>query len=167
MYHRQQDFEQKERIKQAGSAWLAQQQFWLFGTAAYKDGTDISEAEATQDAKHYFNAIDKKILARKDYDEGRRLQRFVFLETGRHRINTHIHFFIKGTHLKQYRHIKHAAEQLWEQRIKKAKNIIVLDNIEHINERKGYCWKEFDSLDSKVLLLQCCHLAKPLYTKAA
>jgi hypothetical protein len=167
MYRNTRNKTQQTRIQQAGSIWLAQQQFWLFGTATYRDGTEVGEDEAIRDARHYFNTIDKAILARKDYDQGRRLQRLVFLETGKQRINTHIHFYIKGTQLKQYRHIKAAAETLWTQRIAKAHSIVLLDNIEHNNERKGYCWKEFDCLESTILLLDCCHLAKPLYSKTA
>jgi hypothetical protein len=154
----------RQRISEEGAAWIAQQQFWLFGTARYYDGTTIGRHEAEQDAKHYFNTIDKTILARRDYNEGRRLQRLVFIETGRNRVNTHIHFFIKGTHLKQYRHMKAACEENWTKRIGKASDVLVQDNIEFVHERKGYCWKEFDRLDSEILFTQCCHLLAPQYT---
>jgi hypothetical protein len=153
-----------QRIKADGAAWIAQQDFWLFGTATYLDGSEICELEAIRDARHYFNAVDRQILARRDYNEGRRLQRLVFLETGRLRVNTHLHFFIKGTHLKQYRHIKAATEELWVRQVQKASNVLVQDNIVGKHERKGYCWKEFDSLHSTVLLVDCCHLTKPFYT---
>jgi hypothetical protein len=154
----------KKRISEDGAAWVAQQQFWLFGTARYLNGSVIGRQEAERDARHYFNIIDKQILTRRDYNEGRRLQRLVFIEQGRLRANTHIHFYIKGTHLPQYRHIKVACEANWKTRIRKASDVLVQDNIELIHERKGYCWKEFDSLDSEVLYTPCCHLQAPQYT---
>ena len=154
----------RQRIQQDGATWIAQQQFWLFGTARYYDGSTISRQEAERDTRHYFNTVDRQILTRRDYNEGTRLQRLVFIETGRTRINTHIHFFIKGTHLRQYRHIKATAEANWTAHINKASDILIQDNIELIHERKGYCWKELDSLDSEVLYTTCCHLLRPQYT---
>jgi hypothetical protein len=156
--------ERNNQLRLAGAEWLAKQKFWLFGTAIYVDGSEVANDEALRDAKHYFNTVDRQILSRRDYNEGRRLQRLVFLETGRFRANTHIHFFIKGTHLSQYRHIKEAAEENWTRHIRKASNVLVLDNIEHIHERKGYCWKEFDGINSDTLLIECCHLTEPKYT---
>jgi hypothetical protein len=156
--------ELKEKIKTAGADWIAQQNFWLFGTARYYDGTRIGREEAERDCRHYFNTIDKALLRRRDYNEGRRLQRLVFIETGINRVNTHFHFFIKGTHLKQYRHIKQTAEANWRRHISKASDCVVLDNIDLIHERKGYCWKEFDSIRSETLYVPCCHLLSPQYT---
>lgn len=157
-------YEMIEKIKSAGANWVAEQQFWLFGTARYYDGSKIVRREAERDCRHYFNTIDRQILARRDYNEGTRLQRLVFLETGRNRDNTHFHFFIKGTHLTKYRHIKQVAEANWRRHIHKASDCVVLDNIGHAHERKGYCWKEFDSLSSETLLVECCHLLRPQYT---
>lgn len=164
MKHLYSEYDIRQRIKAEGAKWIAQQKFWLFGTARYYDGTQISVEQAERDCRHYFNTVDKQILSRRDYNEGRRLQRLVFIETGRNRVNTHIHFFIKGTHLKQYRHIKHIAEQNWRRHIQKASDCVVLDNSEFIHERRGYCWKEFDSIRSETLFLPCCHLAPPNYT---
>jgi hypothetical protein len=158
------EYDVRQRIKIVGAHWIAQQKFWLFGTARYYDGTQVNREQTEQDCRHYFNTIDKQILRRRDYNEGTRLQRLVFIETGRNRVNTHIHFFIKGTHLKQYRHIKQIAEENWNRRIRQARDCVVLDNIEFIHERKGYCWKEFDSIRSETLFLPCCHLTPPKYT---
>jgi len=154
----------REHIKAEGSRWIAQQQFWLFGTARYYDGIQINREQAERDCRHYFNTIDRQLIRRRDYNEGTRLQRLVFIETGINRVNTHIHFYIKGTHLKQYRHIKHTAETNWQQHIHKASDCVVLDNIDLIHERKGYCWKEFDSIRSETLYLPCCHLNPQRYT---
>jgi hypothetical protein len=164
MKHTHSEYDIRQRIKAEGAHWIARQKFWLFGTARYYDGTQVSREQAERDCRHYFNTVDKKILRRQDHNEGTRLQRLVFIETGRNRVNTHIHFFIKGTHLKQYRHIKHIAEENWSRHIKQASDCAVLDNIDLIHERKGYCWKEFDSIRSETLYLPCCHLTPPKYT---
>ncbi len=160
------DYELKQKIKTAGADWIAQQNFWLFGTARYYDGTQVQREDAVRDAKHFFNTIDKQILARRDYNEGRRLQRLVFIETGKYRINTHLHFFIKGTNLAHYRLIKNTCETNWRRHIERAGDCVVLDNLNLQHERKHYCWKEFDCLGSETLLLECCHLVAPLYHKS-
>ena len=154
----------KRRIKADGATWIAQQQFWLFGTAKYVDGTEITEHKLKKDIRHYFNTLDKAMLNRRDYNEGRRLQRLVFIETGKSRSNRHFHFFIKGSHLRQYRLLKDTAEALWTRHITQASDILIEDNIEFIQERKGYCWKEFDALHSETLFTECCHLNPPKYT---
>lgn len=66
------EHELRLRIKAEGANWVARQQFWLFGTAKYVDGTEIHESQAHKDIRHYFNTVDKAILRRQDYDEGRR-----------------------------------------------------------------------------------------------
>lgn len=158
------EHELRERIKAEGASWVAQQQFWIFGTAKYFDGTEIHEQKAHKDIRHYFNTIDKAILRRQDYDEGRRLQRLVFIERGKTRTNTHFHFFLKGTHLRQYKTIWHTAQENWTKHIQGAADIQIQGNIEFIYERKGYCWKEFDSIRSETLQVPCCHLQQPKYT---
>lgn len=164
MKHTHSEYYITQQIRSEGAAWIAQQNFWLFGTARYYDGTLIQREQAERDCRHYFNTIDRQIISRRDYNEQRRLQRLVFIETGKNRVNTHIHFFIKGTELKQYRQIKAVAEANWTSCIAKASDCVVLDNIELVHERKHYCWKEFDSIRSETLYLPCCHLAKPKYT---
>jgi len=158
------EHELRLRIKAEGANWVARQQFWLFGTAKYVDGTEIHESKAHKDIRHYFNTVDKAILRRQDYDEGRRLQRLVFIEHGRNRVNTHFHFFLKGTHLRQYKTIWQTAEANWTNHIQGAADILIQDNIELTHERKGYCWKEFDDIRGETLHLPCCHLQKPKYT---
>lgn len=100
----------KNQFIEQGSSWVAQQQFWLFGTASYYDGEKIKRAEAEQDARHFFNMLDRKLICRLDYKENRRLPRLVFIESGRARDNTHIHFYIKGRGLKDYGKIKRFSE---------------------------------------------------------
>lgn len=158
--------EVKRRIKAEGSMWIAQQRFWLFGTAKYVDGTEIGEHKLKKDIRHYFNTIDKALLNRRDYNEGRRLERLVFIENGKSRCNKHFHFFIKGTYLWQYRQLRKTAESHWLRHIAQASDIKIEDNIELIHERKGYCWKEFDNLHSETLFTDCCHLT-PTTTHSA
>jgi len=136
--------ETKRLFIEKGSSWIAQQQFWLFGTATYYNGETISRAEAESDAKHFFNILDRKIISRKDYNENRRLKRLVFVETGRTRDNTHIHFYIKGRNLMDYKKIWRLSEDIWGDRIKKGRDLEIRDNIDGNYERKGYTFKESD-----------------------
>jgi len=70
-----------DRLKQDGATWVRNQNFWMFGTATFKNGTQMQDNDAVADAKHFFNILD----------------RLVFLEHGKLGANTHIYFFIKGT----------------------------------------------------------------------
>ena len=132
-----------ERLKLDGAKWVRSQNFWLFGTATFKDGSRIYDSDAISDAKHFFNILD----------------RLVFLEHGRFGANTHIHFFIKGTHLRQYKAITKYAPKIWQERIAKAHNLILKDNIGLDDTRSEYCWKEIKSYQRDVLLTECCHLS--------
>ena len=149
-----------ERLKLDGANWVRRQNFWLFGTATFKDGSRKYDSDAISDAKYFFNILDRQILERKDTSQGKRLDRLVFLEYGCLGANTHIHFFIKGTHLTQYKTIKLYAPKIWQERIAKAHNLILKDNIGLDDTRSEYCWKEIKSLQRDVLLTECCHLSK-------
>ncbi len=146
------------RLRLEGAEWVRKQNFWLFVTATFKNGTRIADSDAIADAKHFFNILDRHLLTRKEMLKGKRLDRLVFLEHGRLGSNTHIHFFIKGTHLKQYKEINDLAPQLWHERITNAHNLIIKDNIGLDNTRSEYCWKEVKSHQRDVLLTECCHL---------
>ena len=148
-----------ERLKLYGASWVRSQNFWLFGTATFKDGSRIYDSDAISDAKHFFNILDRQILERKDTSQGKRLDRLVFLEHGRLGTNTHIHFFIKGTHLRQYKTIKLYAPKIWQERIAKAHNLMLKDNIGLDDTRSEYCWKEIKSYQRDVLLTECCDLS--------
>ena len=150
-----------ERLKLDGAKWLRSQNFWLFGTATFKDGSRVTDSDVISDAKHFFNILDRQILNRKESMQGKRLDRLVFLEHGRLGANTHIHFFIKGTHLKQYKAIADLSPQIWQQRIKKAHNLVIKDNIGLDETRSEYCWKEIKYSQRDVLLTECCHLSNP------
>ena len=138
---------------------MRSQNFWLFGTATFKDGSRILDSDATNDAKHFFNILDRQILKRKETMQGKRLERLVFLEHGRLGANTHIHFFIKGIHLSQYKAITKYAPMIWQERILKAHNLVLKDNIGLDNTRSEYCWKEIKTYQRDVLLTECCHLS--------
>ena len=148
-----------DRLKHDGATWVRNQNFWMFGTATFKDGTQMQGNDAVADAKHFFNILDRHIFTRKQTHVGKRLDRLVFLEHGKLGANTHIHFFIKGTHLKQYKAIACLAPQIWQQRIAKAHNLVIKDNIGLDNTHSEYCWKEIKSYHRDVLLTECCHLS--------
>ena len=147
-----------KKIKEEGRLWVMKQNFWLFGTATYKDGSAIDVRTAECNSRRFFNALDRSVLARKELKEGNRLPRLVFVEKGRLRANTHIHFFIKGFDWKHLRIICDNAKQLWPQRIEQAANVIITDNFATNSDRAGYAWKEVWAYQRDALLLDCCHL---------
>ena len=83
-------------IREQGAAWTRQQNFWLFGTCTYVDGTAVSRQQCVRNAQRFFNNLDRSILGRGLYRENTKLLRLVYVETGRFRVNTHVHFYISG-----------------------------------------------------------------------
>jgi hypothetical protein len=60
-----------ERLKLEGAEWVRSQNFWLFGTATFKDGSRLTDSDASNDARHFFNILDRQILKRKETMQGR------------------------------------------------------------------------------------------------
>ena len=149
------DYKKVGLIRQAGANWVEQAGYWLFGNCTYVDGNMVSEDKAIRDAKFFFNAIDRHVLSRKALRAGQRLERQVYLERGKARTNTHLHFFIKGKVLEHYEIIQQVAERLWNEKIYGSHNCIVLDNTS-VN-RNSYGWKEFNNLRAMTLLVECCN----------
>ncbi len=149
--------ELRKQIVEKGREWVAQGEFWLFGTATYYDGTAISEDAANKDARYFFNMLDRKIIKREDYRNGIRLKRMAFIETGRTRTNTHIHFFIKGIVEDDYEKIWCLSVQLWAKKIMRGYNLVMKDNLGAEDGRDGYGWKELDNLNKNTLLVECCN----------
>jgi len=85
--------------------------------------------------------LDRNLLRRIDYIENRKLERLVFIEKGRTRTNTHIHFFIKGNDYVDYRQLEEKCTELWNKKIKKRRDIKMLDNLYAGNRRNKYCLK--------------------------
>ena len=52
-------------LKQQGATWVRKQYFWLFGTATFKDGNQITDRQVVADAQHFFNVLDRHVLTRK------------------------------------------------------------------------------------------------------
>ena len=99
-------------IREQGAVWTRQQNFWLFGTCTYVDGTAVTRTQCVRNAQRFFNNLDRSVLGRRRsvlgrrlYRENIRLPRLVYVETGRFRVNTHIHFYISGYAWQHYRMI--------------------------------------------------------------
>ena len=112
-------------IREQGTAWTRQQQFWLFGTCTYVDGTAVTKQQCVRNAQRFFNNLDRSVLGRQPYRENMRLPRLVYVETVRFRVNTHIHFYINGYTWQHYRRIWQTAEKLWGEQIDGARDCVV------------------------------------------
>lgn len=150
--------EWREQIVSEGGKWVGEQQFWMFGTAKYGDGTMISREEAERDASRFFNKLDRALIKREELREGIRLDRLVFIETGRTRTNTHIHFYIKGNDYVSYKQLEEMCEIIWVEDIDKSYDIEMRDNKYAGNRRNAYCYKEMNNLNADVLFPKCCHI---------
>ena len=148
----------RKQIVESGGQWVGQQQFWLFGTATYCDGTTVSREKAEKDARRFFNKLDRTLIKRIDLINGKRLERLVFIETGRTRTNIHIHFFVKGNDYVSYEQIVEQCEMIWAEQIDKSYEIDLRDNKYAGNRRNAYCYKEMNNLNADVLHVECCHI---------
>jgi hypothetical protein len=146
------------RIRRAGKLWTERQGFWLMGTCQYIDGSTVSQSRCRQDARYFFSMLDRNILCRELIREGIKLPRLVFLETGKSRENTHLHFFVMGYEWEQYKDIRNLAEELWSSKIARARDCVVKDNMGSKDDRSGYGWKEFRRREDESLLTECCFL---------
>ena len=150
--------ELRQQIVSEGGKWVGQQDFWLFGTAKYGDGTTICREQAEKDASKFFNKLDRTLLTRKDVIDGNRLERLVFIETGRTRNNMHMHFFIKGNDYVSYEQIVEQCEIIWMEEFDNTYEMDTRDNRNVGNVRDAYCYKEMNNLNSDVLHVKCCHI---------
>ena len=145
-------------IEDQGAVWTRQQNFWLFVTCTYVDGTAVTRQQCVRNAQRFFNNLDRSVLGRRLYRENVKLPRLVYIETGRFRVNTHIHFYISGYTWQHYRRIWQTAEKTWRAQIDGARDCVVQDNLGAARVPAGYCWKEFDRLSAETLLTECCYL---------
>ena len=122
------------------------------------DGSAVTRTRCVQNARRFFNNSDRSVLGRKLYRENMSLPRLVYVETGRFRVNTHIHFYISGYTWKHYRIIWHAAENTWREQIDGARDCVVQDNLGADKVHAGYCSKEFDGFSAETLMTECCYL---------
>jgi hypothetical protein len=54
-----------DELKQQGATWVRKQDFWLCGTATFKDGNKITDRQVVADAQYFFNVLDRQALTRK------------------------------------------------------------------------------------------------------
>ena len=127
-------------IKEQVAAWTRQQNFWLFGTCTYVDVTAFTRTHCVRNAQRFFNNLDRRVLGRRLYRENTRLPRLVYPETGRFRVNTHIHIYISGYTWKHYRMIWQTAANTWREQIDGARDCVVQDNLGAHRVHAGYCW---------------------------
>ena len=145
----------KKSLKKAHADWLKEQRFTLFGTLKFVDGEDINVFIAKRRLAYFFNMLDRKVRKAKAVKKRSRLNRFVYLESGRSRSNLHAHFFIKGSTLKETKDIIVMAHRLW-QKVEKAHNIDIKLNEDYVGTSR-YCLKEMDNIDTDILVLDFTH----------
>ena len=150
------EYEQVGKTRAAGTAWTEAGNYWLFGTATYRQGDLVSADKLERDARRFFNALDRAVLPRVAVKAGIRLQRHVYVELGRYRRNRHKHFFIKGRPWHDHSLICRHAERLWLKTAAGARDVTLEDCLQPNNRRSGYGWKEYGQLADSTLLASCC-----------
>lgn len=146
-----------QSMKDAVGEWITTQRFPLFGTATYRHPHHIRVEKAHRDASHFTRLLSRKVLGKHTVDrQGRYLTTMMFVEQGKDRNNTHIHFFIKGYTLKHTKGIIYNANRIWKSKIDNALDVMILDEREA--ERRTYTMKEQLALDDEIISPKACFL---------
>ena len=146
-----------DKLKEAMGDWIASNNFTLFGTATYIHPTNVRIEKAHRDASHYVRLLSRKILGKHLVDRKNiYLPMMIFVERGRNRDNTHLHFFTKGYTLTHTKQIVVHANCLWQQKINNALDVVIKDEREA--QRRTYTMKEQLALDDEILSPQACYL---------
>ena len=146
-----------ERIKNAVGEWVAMNKFSLFGTATYKHPQNVRLDKAHKDAAHFARLLSRRVLGKHTVDRQHiYLPMMMFVERGKNRDNTHLHFFTKGYTLTHTKQIVVHANCLWQQKITNALDVVIKDEREA--QRRTYTMKEQLALDDEILSPQACYL---------
>jgi hypothetical protein len=146
-----------EKMKEAMGKWIAENNFTLFGTATYVHPINVKIEKAHRDAAHFARILSREILGKHLVDrQNTYLPMMMFVERGKQRDNTHLHFFTKGYTLKHTKQIITLADKIWKKRIDYSLDVLIKD--EHEAQRRTYTMKEQLALDDDIISPKACFL---------
>ena len=148
---------QKTNLKQAYNQWLSAQNFTMFGTLKFFDDEDLNIYTADRRLRLFFNILDRKIRKHKAIKEGKRIERFVFIERGKSRQHLHAHFFIKAQNKEEHKRIMNWTPILNTKKLHYGIDI-KLQEIDNHTGIIGYCNKEMDNINTDILVTNCTHI---------
>lgn len=150
--------EQIELMKRDVASWLSENRFTIFGTLTYRNPQHIRRHKAHRDAAHYMRLLSIKVLGREVVDrQNTYLPSLTFVEQGKQRDNTHIHFFIKGYTLQNEKDISYYSYRIWDrQYIDNANNVVLKAQYE--GQRLTYGLKEQHALDDEIISPKACFI---------
>lgn len=147
---------QKTTIKKAYKQWLSAQNFTMFGTLKFFDDEDLNIYTIDRRLRLFFNILDRKLRKHKAVKEGKRIERFVFIERGKSRQHLHAHFFMKANDYKEHKRIMD-----WIPYMNTKLHFGIDIKLQEINNHSGiigYCTKEMDTIDTDILITNCTHI---------
>ena len=157
---------QVRKLKEAIADWIAENDFTIFGTLNYYNAKNIRLNKAHKDAATFMRKLNLTILGKHKVDRlNTYFNSITFVERGRNRDNTHIHFFIKGETLQDEKDISYYAYRIWNKaNIINANNVVLKD--EAYAQRRSYCLKEQQALDDLILCTNACNVSLSTTNKA-
>jgi hypothetical protein len=148
-----------KRMVEGVGNWIAAENYTLFGTATYIDAMNVRTQKAHKDAPHFARLLSRRVLGKHKVDrEGTYLPMMTFIERGKNRDKTHIHFFIKGYTLKQTKGIIYHSNRIWQSKIDCSLDLVIKDELEA--QRRTYTMKEQLSYDDEILCPNACYIPK-------
>ena len=146
-----------EKMKEAMGNWIASNNFTLFGTATYLHPINVDVQKAHRDAAYFTRLLSREILGKHTVDrQNTYLPMMMFVERGKYRDNTHLHFFTKGYTLKQTKQIITLADKIWKERIDYSLDVLIKDEREA--QRRTYTMKEQLAYDDEIICPKACFL---------
>jgi len=144
-----------EKLKEAMGKWIAEHNFTLFGTATYVNPINIKVEKAHRDAAHFARLLSRNILGKHLVDrQNTYLPMMMFVERGKYRDNTHLHFFTKGYSLKHTKQIITLANDIWKKNIDFSLDVLIKDEREA--QRRTYTMKEQLAYDDEIICPKAC-----------
>lgn len=132
----------RENIINAHKQWMDELAYPYFVTLSYNYQSVTSLVRAKKSLSRFFNALDKKVRTKEELAMGQRIERMVYIESGKSGTNYHSHFFYKPKSQMDNLRIQYWIHELWTTKVRFAEDVVIKTNGEG-DDRHGYCMKEY------------------------
>ena len=140
---------EQRRMRTAYWQWVEQSNFDYFIVLKFRDGFAIHDRQAMKLTKLFLNKLDRCFVKRGELENGKRLERMVFIEHGITGENTHINLYMNNIDGLNYRQFRHAIITTWENTTLGDAEVQISDNSIEVNNYSAKELKLNDDDDCK------------------
>lgn len=145
------------KTKNALIDWMCSAELDTYATLKFKNGYDIAEDAAERTLSQYLNRLDRTYFGKREIRQGLRVQRFVFLHTGRSGQNIHYHIAFKALGpLQQFCTVAH---NVWSKNFAETcGNTSQVTQIRSLKASSEYSLHEYAKLGDRSFVAQYSHI---------